>query len=60
MKDKTQKKIDLGRCGMVTMHLSEDRKRLLLEFATEPAGLDKSGLNVFIDALKKTRESMQR
>jgi hypothetical protein len=59
-KDKVPKTVDLGRCGTVTLHLSPERKRLLLEFDTEPAGLDKSGLNAFIDALKKTRERMQR
>jgi hypothetical protein len=32
----------------------------LLEFETEPEGLDKSGLNAFIDALKKVRERMER
>ena len=59
-KEATQKTVDLGRCGEVTLHLSADRKRLLLEFATEPEGLDKTGLNSFIDALKKVREKMQR
>jgi len=52
--------VDLGRCGSVTLHLSKDRKRLLLEFETEPEGLDKSGLNGFIDALKKVRDHMER
>ncbi len=60
MKEAVQKKIDLGGCGAVTLHLSPDRKRLLLEFATEPEGLDKTGLNSFIDALKKVRERMDR
>jgi len=60
MKEPSQKKIDLGRCGEVTLHVSADRKRLLLEFETEPEGLDKTGLNTFIDALKKVRERMER
>ena len=60
MKEAVQKKIELGRCGAVTLHLSADRKRLLLEFATEPEGLDKTGLNSFIDALKKVRDRMDR
>jgi len=59
-KERTKKKVDLGRCGEVTLHLDADRKRLLLEFETAPEGLDKSGLNAFIDALKKTREKMER
>ncbi len=60
MKDAYQKKIELGRCGDVTLHLSANAKRLLLEFETEPEGLDKAGLNSFIDALKKVRERMER
>jgi hypothetical protein len=60
MKDLPKKKVDLGRCGSVTLHVSKDRKRLLLEFETEPEGLDKSGLNGFIDALKKVRDHMDR
>jgi hypothetical protein len=60
MKDKYDKKVDLGRCGDVTLHLNKGGKRLLLEFDTEPEGLDKTGLNSFIDALKKVRERMER
>jgi hypothetical protein len=59
-KDPIRKSVDLGRCGSVILHVSADRKRLLLEFDTQPEGFDKSGLNAFIDALKKTREKMQR
>lgn len=60
MKEAYKKKVDLGRCGEVTLHVSKDGKRLLLEFETEPAGLDKSGLNSFIDSLKKVRDRMER
>jgi hypothetical protein len=63
MKDddgQTHKKVDLGRCGEVTLHLSSNRKRLLLEFDCQPEGLDKTGVNTFIDALKKVREKMNR
>ena len=59
-KDPIRKPLDLGRCGSVTLHVSGDRKRLLLEFETEPEGFDKSGLNAFIDGLKKIREKMDR
>lgn len=59
-KDPIKKKVDLGRCGDVTLHVAANHKRLLLEFATVPEGLDKSGLNAFIDALKKIREKMDR
>jgi hypothetical protein len=44
----------------VTVHLSGDARRLLLEFATVPEAMDKSGVNAFIDALKKVREKMVR
>lgn len=60
MKDPIRRKIDLGRCGEVTLHVSGNRKRLLLEFETEPEGFDKSGLNAFIDALKDIRDKMER
>ena len=59
-KDSIRKSVDLGRCGSVILHVSSDRKRLLLEFDTVPEGFDKSGLNAFIDALKKVREKMDR
>jgi hypothetical protein len=60
MKEAIQKKVDLGRCGSVTLHVAADRKHLLLEFETAPEGFDKSGLNTFIDALKKIRDRMER
>jgi hypothetical protein len=60
-KDKTKPKhVDLGPCGTVTLYLSADEKRLLVEFDTQPDGFDKTGLNEFIDALKKMREKMER
>jgi hypothetical protein len=63
MKDKDErkpKKVDLGRCGSVTLHLSPDAKHLLIAFATEPEGFDKTGVNTFIEALKKVRGKMER
>jgi hypothetical protein len=57
---KPGKEIDLGKCGNVTLHLSEDRKRLLIGFDVDPRGFDKTGVNTFIDALKKVREKMER
>jgi hypothetical protein len=60
MKEAYQKKIDLGQCGEVTLHVAKDGRHLLLEFDTQPDGLDKTGLNSFIDALKKVRERMER
>ena len=55
-----QKKVDLGDCGAVTLHLSADERYLLIAFETQPEGFDKTGLNAFIDALKKMREKMRR
>ncbi len=51
---------DLGRSGTITCHISEDAKRLLISFDTRPEGLSKSGLNGFIEALKKVRDKMDR
>jgi hypothetical protein len=59
-RERTKKNVDLGRCGEVTLHLASDRKRLLVQFAVDAEGFDKSGLNAFIDALKKIREKMER
>ena len=39
-KDPIRKSVDLGRCGSVILHVSGDRKRLLLEFDTEAEGFD--------------------
>ena len=54
------KTIDLGVSGTVTSYLSKDRKRLLLAFEVDERGFTKTDLNVFIDALKKIREKMER
>ena len=59
-KQGTREKVDLGRCGSVTLHLSPDRKRLLIEFRVDPEGFDKTGLNGFIDALEDLRKRMKR
>jgi hypothetical protein len=60
MKDPINKKVELGRCGEVKLHVSANRKRLLIEFDVDPEGFDKSGLNAFIDGLKDVREKMER
>ncbi|MFI4903163.1 MAG: hypothetical protein ACHP91_07085 [Burkholderiales bacterium] len=60
MTDVAGKKVELGRSGDIVLHLSESRKRLLIEFQTDPKGLDKTGVNVLIDALRKVREKMDR
>ena len=53
--------LDLGhRSGSATLRLAADRKRLLLEIAADPKGLDKTGVNGLIDALKKVRDKMDR
>jgi hypothetical protein len=60
MPDGKKKKFDLDRNATVTCHLSNDARRLLLEFQVEPEGLTKTGVNGLIDALKKVREKMER
>jgi len=46
--------------GIIGASSAGGRKRLLLEFECQPEGLDKTGLNAFIDALKKERDKMER
>jgi hypothetical protein len=60
MADGWKKAFDLGRSGTITCHVSEDGKRLLIEFDTRKDGLSKTGVNGLIDALKKVREKMVR
>jgi hypothetical protein len=59
MKD-SEKEVDLGRCGRVTLHLSGDRKNLLIEFEVQAKGFDKAALGGFIEALEKVRKKMER
>jgi len=60
MKEVNPRKIDLGRSGDITLHLSEDSKRLLIKFDTDKEGLTKTGVNGLISALKEVRERMNR
>jgi len=60
MADSKKKKFDLGRSGTITCHVSEDARRLLIEFDTDKEGLSKTGVNGLIDALKKIRDKMVR
>ena len=60
MADAIKKKFDLGRDGTITCHVSEDARRLLIEFDVDREGLTKSGVNGLIDALKKIRDKMTR
>lgn len=57
--DAHKEEVDLGRCGAVTLHPSNDEGRVLLEFEAEPEGPRKNGINGFIDALKQVRERMR-
>ena len=54
------KQFDLGSSGSITCHVSEDAKRLLIEFDVDKKGLSKTGVNGLIEALKKIREKMVR
>jgi hypothetical protein len=60
MAEGKKKSFDLGKSGSITCHLSEDGKRLLIEFDTNKDGLSKTGVNGLIDALKSIREKMVR
>ena len=55
-----KKKFDLGKSGTITCHVSEDAKRLLIDFDVDKTGLTKTGVNGLIDALKQIREKMVR
>ncbi len=55
-----RKEYDLGRSGRIVCHVSEDGKRLLIEFDVDKEGLSKTGVNGLIEALKKIREKMVR
>ena len=58
-KEKT-KRYDLGKNGSITFHVSEDAKRLLIEFDVEKEGLTKAGVHGLIDALEEIRKKMDR
>jgi len=60
MAEGKKKKFDLGRDGNIICHVSENGKRLLIEFDVDKEGLTKSGVNGLIDALKKIRDKMVR
>jgi hypothetical protein len=60
MHDKNAKEVDLGKSGMVKFHVSEDAKRLLIEFKVDENGLTKTGVNYLIRHLVKLREKMVR
>ena len=55
-----KKEYDLGKSGRIVCHVSEDGKRLLIEFDVDKEGLNKTGVNGLIEALKKIREKMVR
>ena len=60
MADGKEKTFDLGKSGTITCHLSDDAKRLLIDFNVDKRGLNKTGVNGLIDALKNVREKMVR
>lgn len=60
MDDAKGKAFELGRSGNVTLFLSDDKKRLLIAFDVDERGFTKTGVNGFIDALKKVRDKMVR
>ena len=60
MADSKKKSFDLGKSGSITCYVSEDGKRLLIDFDVDKKGLTKTGVNGLIDALKNIREKMVR
>jgi len=60
MAEGKKKKYDLGKNGTITFHVSEDGKRLLIEFDVEKEGLTKTAVNGLIDALQEIRKKMVR
>jgi hypothetical protein len=56
----TKKRFDLGKSGTITVYLSKNAKRLLIEFDVDKDGLSKTGVNGLIDALKEVRDKMVR
>lgn len=60
MAEGKKKHYDLGKNGSVTFHVSEDAKRLLIEFDVDKEGLTKTGVNGLIDALEEIRKKMDR
>ena len=54
------KEFDLGKSGTITCYVSENAKRLLIDFRVDKEGLTKTGVNGLIDALKQIREKMVR
>jgi hypothetical protein len=60
MPEGKKKKFDLGEDGKIACHVSEDGKRLLIEFDVDKRGLSKTGVNGLIEALKNIRDKMKR
>jgi hypothetical protein len=60
MPEGKKKKFDLGEDGKIACHVSEDGKRLLIDFNVDERGLSKAGVNGLIDALKNIRDRMKR
>lgn len=51
---------DLGKSGTITCHVSDDKKRLLIDFDVDKRGLTKTAVNGLIDALEKVKKDMER
>ena len=60
MRKEKSKEVDLGENGTITLHLSDDAKRLLIEFNVGKDGLTKTDVNYLIPKLKNIREKMRR
>jgi hypothetical protein len=58
--DSKAREFELGKTDTVVCHISDDAKRLLIDFHVDKKGLTKTGVNGLIDALKSVRKKMVR
>ena len=52
--------VDLRTNESITLHLSDDAKKLLIEISVDEDGLTESDINYLIPKLKDIREKMRR
>jgi hypothetical protein len=60
MGKKKCEQVDLRTTGKIRFHLSDDEKKLPIEFNVDKNGLTKTDVNYLIPKLKDIRERMQR
>jgi hypothetical protein len=55
-----KKTFELDHDATIICYVSDDARRLLIEFDVDRKGLTKTGVNGLIDALKEIRKKMKR